>query len=286
MSFMKKATDLPALKLSKLLVKLSQSKFFICACRQGDSAEEWRLFTMTKTGQRAVGVIQHKIINELLSTGALEICDNRARLTKAGQAMVKRLLYNQGDCFGQHQIVERKTITDGTGLKEVKINEAESPLAWLATRKDNSGKPMIEAHQVAAGERLRKDYERAQLAPQLTRNWDQFALAASKNRGGTYEGLALSELAMDAKSRVGDAIGAIAPELAGIVIDICCDQLGLVDAEKRNGLPPRSGKVILRMALNQLARHYGLLTDDTVHREVQRRITHWGDTDYKPAIEF
>ncbi|MGE5964041.1 DUF6456 domain-containing protein, partial [Klebsiella pneumoniae] len=43
--------------------------------------------------------------------------------------------------------------------RRVSVNVAESPLGWLRAR------GLVDARQCEAGERLRGDYERAQMAP-------------------------------------------------------------------------------------------------------------------------
>ena len=60
---------------------------------------------------------------------------------------------------------------DGGGEKvdrparSVTINMAESPLGWLFSR------GFVSQRQFDAGERLRADWERSQLAPRVTMNW-------------------------------------------------------------------------------------------------------------------
>jgi hypothetical protein len=51
------------------------------------------------------------------------------------------------------------------------------------------------------------------------------------------------------------ALMAVGPEVAGILVDICCELKGLEDAEKANGWPQRAGKVVLQIALTRLAKH-------------------------------
>ncbi len=38
------------------------------------------------------------------------------------------------------------------------VNETESPLGWLKSRKDRNGRALISEEQFEAGERLRADY--------------------------------------------------------------------------------------------------------------------------------
>ncbi|MFB8787115.1 DUF6456 domain-containing protein, partial [Pasteurella multocida] len=53
----------------------------------------------------------------------------------------------------------------GAAVRSVKVNLAESPLSWLHARGH------LNDRQFAAGERLRADWERADLAPSVTMRW-------------------------------------------------------------------------------------------------------------------
>jgi hypothetical protein len=75
----------------------------------------------------------------------------------------------------------------------------------------------------------------------------------------------------------------VGPELSGILVDVCCLSRGLEAAERSLGWPQRSGKLVLQIALTQLARHYGLIRDQTEpHRPAS--IRHWGVEDYRPQV--
>ena len=49
---------------------------------------------------------------------------------------------------------------------------------------------------------------------------------------------------------------ALGPGLSDIVFRVCCFLEGLETAEKRLGWSARSGKVVLKIALERLAAHY------------------------------
>ncbi|MEC7421098.1 MAG: DUF6456 domain-containing protein, partial [Pseudomonadota bacterium] len=60
----------------------------------------------------------------------------------------------------------RRRGTPEAGARSVTVNLGESPLGWLHARGHLSDR------QFDAGERLRADYERAELAPSVTMRWD------------------------------------------------------------------------------------------------------------------
>lgn len=141
-----------------------------------------------------------------------------------------------------------------SGSDRPRVDVEENPLAWLRTRRDRSGRPMITAAEFQAGERLRADFHFAGLSPQVTANWDLGAPA-----GGSPTGERLTDRMLDARHRVARALAAVGPDLSGLLLDVCCFLRGIGDVEKRCGWPDRSAKVVLRIALRQLARHYGLI---------------------------
>lgn len=156
------------------------------------------------------------------------------------------------------------------------FNDGESPLAWLRTRKDKAGQPLISDAQYLAGEKLRLDFERALMARRTTTNWD---IAGAAARGGNAVA-ALSDAAMTARQRYINALEAVGPELGSILTQVCCLAAGLEQAERVLNLPQRAGKAVLGLALSALARHYGLLKAPGRHANS----SHWGLPDFRPAI--
>jgi hypothetical protein len=170
-----------------------------------------------------------------------------APLPSAQQADVGRLR-------AQHLDVAQRRIDGPFGAQRVTVNEAESPLAWLARRKGRDGRALIEPVQLMAGERLRAEFTRAQLMPRITSNWS--APVADGPRGASPA--AFTEAVLAARQRVRRALDGVGPEFSGLLLDVCCFLKGLADVERERGWPARSGKVVLQLGLDRLVRHYGL----------------------------
>ncbi|MEP2782040.1 MAG: DUF6456 domain-containing protein [Pseudoruegeria sp.] len=131
---------------------------------------------------------------------------------------------------------------------------AESPLAVLARRKDKTGAPFLSGDLVAAGEQLREDFELSQLGPRVTQDWDRFLTGhdGTSQRGTNLAGTG----PMAARARVQSALRDLGPGLGDVVLRCCCYLEGMEAAEKRMGWSARSGKIVLRIALQRLRTHY------------------------------
>jgi hypothetical protein len=159
----------------------------------------------------------------------------------------------------------------------------ESPLLWLFRRKDKSGESIIGPAGFAAGERLRADLTFAGMMPRVTMNW---SAAASVDRSRSGVTLNPSEATIAARQRVDLAVRAVGPEFSGLLIDLCGFCKGIETIEMERGWPLRSGKVVIRLALSALARHYGLDDIATGRERNNSRspILAWSTPDSKPKI--
>lgn len=187
--------------------------------------------------------------------------------TETGRALLRRALA-KGQVFetpegfeeqqsvfaGQHREFGSRMIA-GEGREpsqKIRVNLRESPLAILARKKDKAGKPFLTQDMVQAADRLREDFELAQMGPNVGQNWESFLTPGCQtsynpNKGGG------SQAAAD---RLSKAMTALGMGLGDIVLRCCCFLEGVEAAEKRMGWSARSGKIVLRIALHKLVQHY------------------------------
>jgi hypothetical protein len=132
--------------------------------------------------------------------------------------------------------------------RSVTVNRAESPLGWLKAR------GLVSQRQYDAGERLRTDFERAQLSPKVTMTWD--AAPVARGRSGSAPPYDPSGSQIDAHRRFHAAIDAAGPGLSDILWRVVCAGDGMRQAETALGWPARAGKLVLLIALDRVADHY------------------------------
>lgn len=242
------------------------------ACHKLDGSGE-----LTLAGGKRVVAAQE--VRALCAEGLCAQTGGSLRRTAAGRAYLRRVLAAAADepFASQHRVMERKIVNCGAEAVTVDANAATSSLALLANRKDRSGVPLINDTQRKAGERLAADHERGHRMPQITARWDPSGVKGEARR----DGLTTSEAALDARHRVADALASVGPGLSDVLVEVCCDGMGLEAVEKRHAWPARSGKVVLRLALDRLAVHYGLASQAV--GGVSRQILQWGTADYRPT---
>ena len=99
----------------------------------------------------------------------------------------------------RRQLVERELTPEGprrSGATQdkrrtVTVNLGESPIAWLHARGH------LDDRLFDAGERLRADYERAQLAPSVTMRWDPVRIRSTGDTGLTPGAIDITILAIE-----------------------------------------------------------------------------------------
>lgn len=185
-------------------------------------------------------------------------------MTHAGRSALRRMLEEEGAgpglaeapmvFAGQHRTWAEREVSEAGGNRRIRYNSAESPVAVLGRRREKDGKLFLEAELVEAAERLREDFEIAQMGPRVAQNWERFLTPG--DRGAFKPDSGLAEGPSAARDRVALALRDLGPGLGDVVLRVCCFLEGIESAERRMGWAARSGKIVLRIALQRLRRHY------------------------------
>ncbi|WP_068304030.1 DUF6456 domain-containing protein [Pararhodobacter sp. CCB-MM2] len=178
----------------------------------------------------------------------------RYEITGAGRATLRRLL-------GEAEPPVRRAAVgmDEEDQRRTRPVTIESPITALARRRDRDGQPFLTPDLVHAAERLREDFEAAQAGPRVTQDWERFLSGPSRGAGGRAAPIPGASAARD---RVAAALRELGPGLADMALRCCCYMEGLETAERRLGWSASSGKIVLRIALLRLKRHYDDLGEE------------------------
>jgi len=172
----------------------------------------------------------------------------------------------------------QEAAAESPGRMQPAMDDRESPLLWLYRRPDRDGRPQISEEEFAAGERFRADITLARMLPRTTMNWDAAQTPEGHSPWSRDIGSA-SDSSLAARQRVRAACDKLGPELSGLAIDVCGFLKGLEFVERERRWPPRSAKVVLRVALAALATHYGL-----DRRRGPARPRGWRAEDARPVL--
>lgn len=254
----------------RVLRRLCESSAFLLVSPEMDKAA---VFRETVPGRRTRTAVVDREIAQVFAVKDWIECRQSGRvgiyhITPAGRSALKRLLSEDRETRGksspytespspfqdQHREFGDREVSDGKGRRKIRYNLAESPLTALARKRGPDGEPYLSSQLLEAGERLREDFELAQMGPRVTQNWEHFLSSSSGGQAG--DGGGNSDGAGRARERVADALKELGPGLADVVFRCCCFLEGLETTEKRLGWSARAGKVVLRIALQRLAEHY------------------------------
>lgn len=175
-------------------------------------------------------------------------------ITNAGRAALRRLTaQDENRAQGFSELPRNKSdASHAWDLAEeggsTRFHVAESPLVGLSRRKDRAGRPFLSKDLVTVGERLREDFELSQAGPDVAEDW-RAALTANPKHP-------LAPATLAARARVVAALDDLGPGLGDVALHCCCFLEGLEVTEKKMGWSARSGKIVLRIALQRLVQHY------------------------------
>ena len=198
-----------------------------------------RVITFGLRQTNAVFILSYKIANMAILGESAE--ERRVGEVSDGRLLAEREIESGVGVCGTVKPAHRPP-------RSVKINLAESPLGWLFAHGH------LSQRQFDAGERLRADWERAQLPPRITMAWG--SAPVSRDRGGAAALPDFTAAQIDAKRRFNHAVASAGPGLADILWRVVCAGEGMREAESALGWPARAGKLVLTFALDRVADYY------------------------------
>ena len=257
----------------RFLRRLSEPGAFLIIA---PGAEKAGIFCSANEHRRPIALLPVTVAVEFLRQDWIRVVSRgsssvRYRVTDAGRAYLKRALMEEQEArrpgmaeaqspfLSQHREMGERLFADpDTGEPgSIAVNLGESPIGWLARRKGPDGKPFLTPEEVDAAEKLRADFEAAQIGPSVAQDWRKF-LTPGDRFSGTPRAAGTGEGSAAARERVTRALAVLGPGLADVALRACCFLEGLEGCERRLGWSARSGKVVLKLALQRLVDHYGL----------------------------
>lgn len=232
------------------------------------AAEGMEMAVIVREGAQADGqkvAVSRPLSGALALTGWIS-CAHKGRIsryniTATGRTALNRIMADQENRararlengFAEAQArFEPQQPDGGSGhVRKPRYGSAETPLEMLARLADRDGKPFLSEAMVGAGKRLREDFELAQISGHLMQEKLHFIPGSQATRSSSREAGAA------ARQRMAEALQRLGAGLSDIALRCCCHLEGLETAERNLGWPARSGKVVLRIALQHLAKFYG-----------------------------
>ena len=228
-------------RLREVLSGLARPHMVLAVARDMETAilvEDLGNGASERVGALPRALAEHLALRDWIRSADAEARVARYRITPAGRAAL--------------QEVVARCENRATGLAEAREAFSsrarprsplpDSPLVQLRRRRDKRGRTFLGRAHVRAGERLHEDFALAGV-PLM----DRAELAAF------LDAPAPSDRAARA---LWMALTALGPDMAELALRCCCHMEGLEPTEKRLGWSARSGKIVLRIALSLLDRHY------------------------------
>ena len=246
------AAELSILRRRKALARLALDGALLAPARDGRSHG---VFAKGDRRRRPLAKLSNEEVHMLLAEGAIARAAfaGTYRLSGPGHAFRARDAADFMPWRAQHgALVERQVMNDAGVFRPVRGADPGGPFARLQRVAEGD---FFAAREVAAARTLWEDWTKSQRGLIAGSNWAAPPRgAASRGPGGAQETAAIG--AIDARRRVDAALGALPLSLSGAVSAAVLEGCGFTDLERKRRWPVRSGKLVLKLALELLANHY------------------------------
>lgn len=239
------------MSVARVLERLSAPGAVLARVRAG---EGYGVYPHGDMRRRPLARLSSQETQRLVSDGTIVASGEGFALSRAGRARLRREDASDGEGFAaQHVVLETREVVDVDGdVRQVRGVALSTVVRRLASLRDGGGKPWLDAHEIAAAERLRADWEAGQAGLVRGSDWSAAPMSRGSRGVGNAHERALAARC-DAGRRVADALHALAQPLRTVVERVCLLEDGIEALERASNWPARSGKLALKLGLAQLA---------------------------------
>ena len=175
----------------RFLRRLSEPGAFLIIA---EGARKAGIFCAANAYRRPIAMLPAEIAVEFLRQEWIAVASRgeasvRYRITEIGRSFLKRELAEEESARRASGSQRRRrpfwpsiaragerlfADPDGGEPATLEVNLGESPVGWLARRKGPDGRPFLAPEEVDAAEKLRADFEAAQIGPSVAQDWRKF----------------------------------------------------------------------------------------------------------------
>ena len=235
----------PDQSLNKNVINLLEPKNAVLV--MSENVEMAGIFLISSESEpQKLGLVSRAHAQSMIASGALH-CVSAGRLSRY---VLASNLQPQNECAEAPQAFQTRP-NPAIETEPVFKGSPETPLMTLARRRNKDGTYFLTRALVAAGNRFHDDFEIAQtVRPDgfSHEDWLRCTSGAALSGGSEKQQLLIE--------RVAATLRDLGPELSDISLRCCCYLDGLELSEQSLGWSARSGKVVLRIALQRLKRYY------------------------------
>ena len=179
-------------------------------------------------------------------------------ISGAGRMRIRRDGADIAPFAQQHAPLIARAVMDPDGaLRMARGVDPSGPVARLARISDAAGMAFFKGREIAAARELWALWARGQQGLMRGSDWAAPPLGSvARGPGGAQESATLG--AIDARRKVSGALAALPRSMGAAVTAFCLEETGIEALERARRWPPRSGKLVLKLALEMLADHFGL----------------------------
>lgn len=186
-------------------------------------------------GAERLGVLEQSIAEAFALRGWIACVFSgrvaRYQITTEGRAHLGQVAPSAG-AVARHDDEDR-------GTRPVTV---ETPVAILARRRDAAGVPFLSPGHVAASDQMFESYVISGLTDGQVLDWRHLPLSLPSEGPDRRR----------ARAFLAEATGVLGEGLADVTVRCCCLRQGVESVERDLGWSARSGKIVLRIALQQL----------------------------------